>query len=515
MSILEKILSFFSFTSDPKTANLKKIKKEILLETPKYFNPKKNIFYKNFGKDLHYFYKLLTKFHKPLELFISNSKTKIITLKLFLHNIIDKETVVYLNLLEDENINKLVEKYGIKKTHGYYQKIEKILLLKLNNEINNKIDSIFNFLKDLYEISNFNWGTIINKFITDYSSISNKNSKYQYNDVKVTESFITVLEDLTFLLKNFSFNIEYTNFLKLYLQKYYKTKKINFNNSEFKNNIKILQKFFNINFSPFKLEKYLKYIKQDPDYKINLINNPQSNFLTNYLSQKLKLAKIKLQNLISEEKQNNIKKNVEKLFENQELLKSTIYNSEVSSKLQMIDLPKLKYTYAFSITKSFVILYYEAKFKNILSSLIFKANFNDIDLNESLNNSLHECNEFLFKINNFEENLVFLEKLYNIIMKNPNSIKSSKTLKANYSNEIIKINDIAKGTIIEIYNGFKSLYNTLSIIYDDIKNKNANRIKNIINGIDQFYFNNNISSFHKKLNDYIIIIQNLMEIEEI
>lgn len=513
MSILEKILSLFSFSSDPKTIQLKKISKEILLENPKYFNPKKKIFYKNFGKDIYYLYKILVKFQKPLVLLFTNNKTKTITLKLFLHHLIDKEIVVYLNLLEDDNINKIAQKYGIDKTYKYYQKIENILSTKLNNEVNHQINSIFNFLKDLYEITNFNWGSLINKFYPNFTPGINKKQNDIFVDVKVTDSFIVILEDLVFILKNFNFNIEYTKYLQLYLQKYYKTKKIDFSLLEFKKNIKTLQKLFNINFSPFKLEKYLKYLKKDPDYKVNLINNPDNNYLFNYFHQKINSAKMKLNNLIIEKKQNSTKKLVTELFEEHELLKSSYYNKAVSDKLQMVDLPKLKYTYQFSITKSFVILYYEAKFKNVLSSLIFKTEFNDMELNESLNNTLHDCNELLFRINNFEEKLVFLEKLFNIIMKNPNSIKASKSLKANYANEIIKINDKARNTIISIYNSLKFLYNTLLIIYEDIKNKNNSRIRNIINGLDQLYFNN-ISSFEKKLKIYIDVIENLMEIKQ-
>jgi len=119
MSIFEKLSLLFTGNMSSNELQIRQLKREILKDSPKYYNPKKQYFLKTFGKDIGFLAKELTYFYNPLSHLFSTRGAKEVIVKTFLTEFLDKDTLSYFNFCEEENIAKVINKYGIWQSHIY------------------------------------------------------------------------------------------------------------------------------------------------------------------------------------------------------------------------------------------------------------------------------------------------------------------------------------------------------------------------------------------------------------
>lgn len=481
---------FFNNLFKPQSSSeiiLKRIAKDILKDSPKYYNPKKGIIYKNFAKDLYFLKNELSYFRAPLEHLFSNKNAKEIVVKNFLKDLLDKDTLTYFNLLEIESVNKVLEKYNIEKTKLYYNKLFKILNEKITNALVNQVDKLISEFKSFYDIIEFNYINILSLF--DAKLLSNIDPKYtpNFNDIKVSEKFKESLADFNFLNINFNPNENFEIFLQKYLSRYFSLKGEKFSNNFYRKRIKNIFEVLKVRFNPLKIEKYLQHLYKSPEYKTKIINL-EEKLTKQIIDEKIKKVSEHIEKIEKDNKLKNLDKIISSVFNKIELISSNYYNETYSNIFISAGLKSLEFIKPYKVIKTFTIAIYEGKYKNLLLNLIYKAIFIDDNLNTGINQTIHNLNDSINKINKFEEKAAILEKTYNQILKKPEVFNKNKSI-INISNqEIFEINNECMKTIKEIYESYYYLNKILIEIISDFKNKSVNRIKNLLSSFDDSYF---------------------------
>lgn len=194
-------------------------------------------------------------------------------------------------MLEKERIDEVVQKYGFEKAEKYYNKMIQFILSYLKPNIVNEIDNSILKIKQLYELSNHNYNELFLIFNPAYNSITLKKS-LNFNDIKISQRFISSFEDFSFLIANVNFDEKILTPLMTYLKKYSeKDPSFIYDESRIKKEllkiIKILYEKFNFT----KFEMILKALKEEVDYKIKLIPINE-NYTQKLINEKLKMLKI-------------------------------------------------------------------------------------------------------------------------------------------------------------------------------------------------------------------------------
>ncbi|MCX8057967.1 MAG: hypothetical protein N3A58_00955 [Spirochaetes bacterium] len=511
-------MSFFSeffkslFKTQPSSEIiLKRIGKEILKDSPKYYNTKKEIIFKTFAKDLYFLKNELSYFREPLEHLFSNKSAKEVVVKNFLKDLLDKDTLTYYNLLEIESVNKVLEKYGLEKTKLYYDKLFKIINEKITNIIINQVDKLINEFKSFYDIVEFNFISILSLF--DAKLISNVDPKYSpnFSDIKVSEKFKELLADLNFLNINFNPDENFDIFMQKYLSRYYALKGEKFSNNYYRKKIKNIFEVLKVRFNPMKFEKYLQFMYKSIEYKSKIVNLEErlSKFI---IDEKIKKVKEHIEKIEKDNKLKDIDKSIKALFNKVDIITSNFYNETYSNIFLSTGLKNLEFVKPYSIIKTFTIVFYEGKYKNILLNIIYKAIFLDDNLNTGINQSIHNLNDSINKINKFEEEASILEKTYNQILKKPEVYNKNKTIINLANQEILEINNKCLALIKEIFNNYFYINKILLEIINDYKQKKNLRIKNLTSSFDDNFIGE-IINFSKTIGLLDKIIKEIVPIQ--
>jgi len=516
MGFLSDIFNSFFKPQSSSELILRKIAKDILKDNPKYYNPKKDIIYKNFAKDLFFLKNELSYFKKPLEHLFSKKETKEIIVKNILIDFLDKETNTYFNLLETNNIEKVIEKYGLKKSKEYYNKLFSILKQKITTSLLNQIDKIISEFKNFFDIVDYNFNNILSLF--DVKLLSNVDPKYSpsFEDIKVSEKFKEYLADFNFLNINFNPDNSFEIYLQKFLSRYFALNNEKFSNNLFRKKLKNILEVLKIRFDPLKIEKYLQYLFKSPEFKTKIVVL-NDKIAINILEEKINKAKSFFEKYENNLKLKNLDHKINQLFNKIDFIKANYYNDNYSNIFLSTGLYDLKYVKPYQIIKTFLIIFFEGKYKNLLLNLIYKAVFLDDNLNTGINQTNHNLSDSVDKINKFENEASILEKTYNQILKKPENFLKNKTLVNIANQEINDINEKALKLIREIFENFYFLNKLIKEILKDYKEKKSIRIKNLISSFDENFINEFLN-FSKNLDLLEEIIKELIpatkEIEE-
>ncbi len=504
MSFLKFLFDIFKFDSNSPYSKLKKLKKEIKNFSPKYYNPGKAIFYGTFAHDLYSLYISCQYFEKPLAHLFLNKKVLNTTLLLLLNIYLPKEVIAYIAMLEKERVDDVIKKYGFEKTEKYYQKMVEQIKNYLKPNIVKEIDNFIDNMKQLYELTTYNFNDLFFIFNPAYNSAIVKKS-LNFNDIKVSTRFISALEDLSFLIANLSFNDSITTPLIVYLKKYSeKDPTFEFNESKIKKEVTKIVKIINEKFNFDKLEKFLQSLKEQIDYKIKIIPH-NDTFVRKLINEKIKQTTDYLISCKNNEKIKNIQNTISSLFPDITMIKSEIYNDEVSTHFSSNLFPPLSFVKPLEIFKTFIVYYWEGKIKGALNLFIFKAQYQDDNIKEAINNSFHEGSNFIDKFNELEASFEELKKYYNILQKKPETLAKSNSQKNNTLATISKVNNDVLSYINEGLSFLTMLGNTLNSIIEQISNKDQSKIINLLSIIDTVTLKN-----YKFYLEKIIAIKNLI-----
>ncbi len=505
MSILKFISELFKSNNNSPYTKLKQIKKEIKDFVPKYYNPFKLIFYGSFAHDLYSLYLGCQYFEKPLSHLFLNKKVLETVLILLFNIYVPKEVTAYLTMMEKERIDEVLQKYDFEKTEKYYQKMIQYLKSYLKPTIIKDIDSSIIKMKQLYELTTHNYNDLFLLFNPAFNSTQIKKS-LNFNDIKISTRFISSFEDLSFLIANTNIDDSIIVPISTYLKKYSeKDPSFQYDENRIKREINKIIKIINEKFNFSKFEIILKALKEEIDYKIKIIPH-NDTYIQNFVNEKIKNSENYLNICKNNEKSKNLKKLISTLFSDITLIKSEIYNEEVSTHFSSNLLPSFTMVKPLEIFRTFIIYYWEGKIKNSLNSFIFKAQYTDESLNEKINNCFHEGSTFIDKINEFEGSLEDLKKYYGILQKKPDSIKNSNSQKNNFTNIVMNTNRNVQNIIQEGLTFLTQLHNIFDLIIEMIESKDQSKISNLLLLIDMTTFKN-----FKIYNEKIKLVKDLLE----
>lgn len=505
MPFLSFLFDLFTPKSDTPYAKLKKIKKEIKDFIPKYYNPSKLIFYGSFAHDLYSLYVSCQYFEKPLYHLFLNKKIFETFIVLILNIFLPKEVATYIMMLEKDRVDEVINKYGFEKAEKYYQKMIQYIKSYLKPTIANEIDSSINKIKQLYELVNHNYNELFLIFNPSFNSTQIKKS-LNFNDIKISPRFISAFEDLSFIIANTNIDESIITVLTTYLRKYSeKDPNFTFDESKIKKELQKIIKILNDKFNFTKFEIIIKALKEEVDYKIKIIPHNET-YVLKMINEKIKNIENYLIIYKNNEKNKNINLITKTLFSDMQLIKSEVYNEEVSTLFSSNLLPSLSFVKPFEIFRTFIIYIWEGKIKSNLNSFIFKAQYDDESLRESINNLFHEGSSFVDKINDIEASFEDLKKYYSLLQKKPDSIIKSSSQKNNVVNVIMNSNRNVQNLIQEglvFLNQFHLVFET---IFNQIDSKDQSKISNLLSIIDM-----NTYKTLKNYNEKIKLVKNILE----
>lgn len=505
MSFLNFFSGIFKTDNNSPYAKLKKIKKEIKNFSPKYYNPNKLIFYGSFAHDLFSFHLSCQYFEKALSHLFLNKKVLETTLILFLNIFTPKEVTVYVTMLEKERVDDVIAKYGFEKAEKYYQKMIQYIKEYLKPSIIKEIDLAVIKIRQLYELSCYNYNDLFLLFNPAFNSTTIKKSM-NFNDIKISTRFISAFEDLSFLIANLTLDESITTPLITYLKKYSeKDPNFKYDEMRIKKEISRIIKILNEKFVYSKFEIYLKALKEEADYKIKIISHNE-NYIQNLINEKIKTTENYLSICKNNQRLKNIQTAINSLFPDIQLIKSEIYNDEVSTSFSSNMLPSLTFVKPLEIFRTFIVYYWEGKIKTTLNSLIFKAQYEDEIFKETINNIFHEGSSFIDKINKLESSLDDLKKYHNIILKKPETITKSNSQKNNTINTLVKTNREVQEILQQGLLFVNQLYKAIDSIIIQIENKDQSKIVNLLMIVDMTTF-----KLFKLYNEKIKLVKNLIE----
>ncbi len=509
MPFLSFLFDLFFSKSDTPYAKLKKIKKEIKDFVPKYYNPNKLVFYGSFAHDLYSLYNSCQYFEKPLNHLFLNKKVFETFVILILNIFLPKEVAAYIIMLEKERVDEVIKKYGFEKTEKYYQKMIQYIKSYLKPAIANEIDSSINKIKQLYELTNHNYNELFLIFNPSFNSTQIKKS-LNFNDIKISPRFISAFEDLSFLIANTNIDDSIVTVLTTYLKKYSeKDSSFTFDESKIKKEIQKIIKILNDKFNFAKFEIIIKALKEEIDYKIKIIPHNET-YVLKIVNEKVKNIENYFVIYKNNEKNKSISLIMQNLFADIQLIKSEVYNEEVSTVFSSNLLPALNFVKPFEIYRTFIIYIWEGKIKSNLNSFIFKAQYDDELLRENINNLFHEGSSFVDKINDLETSFENLKKYYSILQKKPDSVIKSSSQKNNAINVIMKSNRNVQNFLQEGLTFLNQFYLVLEDIFNQIDNKDQSKISNLLLIVDMNTYKT-LKTYNEKVKQVKNILENFMQ----
>ena len=483
MKISKIFAELFNTDKNSNYAKLKKIKKEIKNISPRYYNPYKAVVYGTFAYDLYSFYQSCLYFEKPLNHLFLNKKALETTLKYIISLYVPKEIMSYILMMEKEKVDEVIEKFGQEKTEKYYKKMISYILSYLKPSTINTIDKDISRIKQLYELTTFNYVDIFSIFNLAFTTTQNKKN-LSFNDIRVSLRFINSFEDFTFLISNVSLEDSVLNPLLIYLKKYAEIDpSFVFDNGRIKKEFSRINKMLTDKFSYLKFEMFLKSMKENPDFQIKIIPHSET-YVSAFVNDKIKIVEDYISTLKVNEIEKNYKLIIKSIFNEIPLIKSDIYNEEVSTHFSANLLPSFSKVKPFEIFRTFLVNFWEGKIKETLSDFIFHANYADEEFKIILNDTFHIGSEFIDRINDFESNLEDLRKFHIIIIKKPDTIVKSSSQKSNIITCIMNANRNAESLLIDGFNFLDKLEYILYTIILSIQKKDQSRITNLLSLIN-------------------------------
>nr|HPO60552.1 hypothetical protein [Exilispira sp.] len=372
MKISKIFAELFNTDKNSNYAKLKKIKKEIKNISPRYYNPYKAVVYGTFAYDLYSFYQSCLYFEKPLNHLFLNKKALETTLKYIISLYVPKEIMSYILMMEKEKVDEVIEKFGQEKTEKYYKKMISYILSYLKPSTINTIDKDISRIKQLYELTTFNYVDIFSIFNLAFTTTQNKKN-LSFNDIRVSLRFINSFEDFTFLISNVSLEDSVLNPLLIYLKKYAEIDpSFVFDNGRIKKEFSRINKMLTDKFSYLKFEMFLKSMKENPDFQIKIIPHSET-YVSAFINDKIKIVEDYISTLKVNEIEKNYKLIIKSIFNEIPLIKSDIYNEEVSTHFSANLLPSFSKVKPFEIFRTFLVNFWEGKIKETLSDFIFHA----------------------------------------------------------------------------------------------------------------------------------------------
>ncbi|MEJ5272662.1 MAG: hypothetical protein WH035_00890, partial [Spirochaetota bacterium] len=509
MSFINFFLDLFNPKADTPYAKLKKIKKEIKDFSPKYYNPNKLIFYGSFAHDLYSFSNSCQYFEKPLSHLFLNKKVLETFILMLINIILPKEVAAYVMMLEKERVDEVIKKYGYENTEKYYKKMIQYIRSYLKPNIIKSIDDQINKIKQLYELSNHNYNELFLIFNPAFNSTQVKKS-LNFNDIKISIRFISAFEDFSFLVANTIIDESILTPLLTYIKKYSeKDPTFNFDESRIKKEIQKIIKILNDKFSFSKFETILKALKEDVDYKIKIIPHNET-YTQSLINDKIKNIENYLTVYKNNEKNKNIELIVKKLFNDIQIIKSEIYNEQVSTHFSSNLLPALNFVKPYEVFRTFIVYYWEGKIKGNFNSFIFKAQYTDDSLKENINNLFHEGSSFIDKVNETEESFEDLKKYYSFLQKKPDSILKSTSQKNNMINVIMNANKKIQSILIQGLTFLSQLNLVLDIIINQVESKDQSKIANLLMIVDITTFKN-LKIYQEKVKQAKNLLESLIQ----
>ncbi len=484
MSFFDFIKNLFTMDKESPEFALKRIKKVVLAESNKFYNPKKDIVYKSMGKEIYNLYQACLTFATPLGQLFSSKKMKTRAIKIFLATQLDKNTMAFIDLLDTEKIDLLYKKYGYQKLKAYYNKIFKVLDENVTIDKLDHVDGILEDMQSLLDLCEFNFVNLLTTFDPKINTSLATNQKPKFQDNKVDTKFIENLSDLLFLIHNFSFKQEMQIYLLNYLKKYDRAHNIDFNKTIYHKKLRKIFSIISEKLTDLKLTNYMRLLYKNPDFLPKTVEN-ELNSASKIFNDYIQKSKKYLKTIENKEKSSNVTTYIKKLFPKTEIISSQSYNESISQVFMSVGLPQLGYSKAYSITKTFIIAGYEGKYKSIISTIVFKAVISDDDFNTTFNNTFHDLNELIDHINEFEEKTKGLEKIYNQVLKKPDTFSKSKSITRNSKEQIAEANKHAIKLVFESYEIFKTLNECLNNIVKEKKSNSNKIIKNLTSNFDE------------------------------
>lgn len=406
MNFFKKILEFFKSLlkfNDPVHQELRQLNKILLQKNLHYYSIHNHLITDEFAKDLFLFVSAL----KPLIDISDHSigHPDIRMSKKFIDYIIDmhlpNEVLEQKSEFLPENIKSKLENAVMldqqieQLNHDFQQFIKQLDQLD-SNKINEEIFQLQRFV----ELCRFDWERALS-FFDPGVNLAQKD--YAFNPQPCeAEHLENELIDIHYLVNDFLFSQVLVNNLGLLLSKIHPESTGNL--EKLLKICNILNKFLNYKLCGTVLLTLVRIAKKNSEYTPNLLHEKQNIFL-NYkirITENFETVRNKLQRELREM---TVNKDIQKLFENTQIIPVEEYNEETSLRISQDTPFHFTHIRPLSILKTFVQNKYEAEIRDIVKKILVEGYFDNKSFQNNLANLVYQCDKTSNRIRAFERNL--------------------------------------------------------------------------------------------------------------
>ena len=357
-----------------------------------------------------------------------------------------------------------------------FKRLEKVLH-ELNADVFKKIDKDLNGIYQLADLCKFNFVTMLQIFDSNFIALDHK-YKPTYKSAPLSK-LLNFLEDFYYQIYGLTINTSTVNAIKALAN-------LKYNGSVpdewFKGLVENLKKISSIIkniLSPEKIKLLISLAKNDPLYKpaVAQYNNQASKKFAEMMRAKFRSDE---QRIKTELKDDKVRKNLDKLFENTFLMTLNGYNYQTNEKLQKESSFTFTYITPMQVLKTFVNTYLSEGIRALLNDIVVEGFFNNPAYKTEFSNCVFSSLEIADNIKEFEDS-------FNSGQRNDLSTLDSHLKNGHKDQEFMKklemmvnsINLEASKIITKETNTLNALFKIIQLMIQDSKKPTSETISNL------------------------------------
>ena len=311
----------------------------------------------------------------------------------------DKSKEILEKLKYENRKNEFYEDSNVKRVHESQRKNFDILLRELASGSFSSIERTLQNLEILVDFCNFSFDSIIKEFDADYTETNYK--KENFNAIPLV-SLELYLQDLYFFLANFKIDAALGRaVLALGIAKSSDSiseKEQNALLSHIRKISTVLTRILN----PSNIKKILRLSKNDPLFEPKVSEN-STNIIMAYADRIRNDFENDTQRIDVEVQDENIKKEISAIFENEELVEVAGYNQYNSNVFFRSGSGSFLWITPLEILKNFVSKFFTNKVDQLLNDIVVEGFFNNPQYKSDFSSIVFACCETANVIKEFEE----------------------------------------------------------------------------------------------------------------
>lgn len=300
----------------------------------------------------------------------------------------------------------------------------------------------------------------------------------QFKQVEVTE-VIPDLLDLYYLLHRLDLNQGVANILVLLEAQKNNTAPIEENTIRMNKLFQAVCWIFQNKITKTNLLAIIRLAKGDPLYEPTLPDQ-KTQFLVDYKKRHTDVFHLNSKKMLQEKQENEIKKQIKEIFGTEDLETISGYNEQTNELLEEFTPFFLEWIQPLHIIKTFAIRFFNARFKQIIHSVIVEGYFTNRAMQGTISSAFFYCESIPQRISEFEH--LFEENqpcsikiLTGYITELEKGLDFEKPLRKMVDN----MNEHAKVVVQKAVSGYAEIFGFAQLIIEDYKKTNPEYITNM------------------------------------